>query len=196
MAEITGPQIPKHTEYAAQSDIPFQKVDHLGQGAYGVVDKVQQGSCFYARKTFTVYKHLRRKLLEQISREIKMITSIEHTHAVRLVETYACKLEYAMIMEPVADGNLAEFIHDMAEEPRDSDRLGMMSEWFGCLVAGMAHLHSRNIHHRDVKPQNILYLDRKILFTDFGIARDFVEKTHTGTYGCGRNKKLLGSGAG
>lgn len=179
MAENITSTTPKHTEYDAQSDIPFQKVDHLGKGAYGIVDKVQRGSQFYARKTFTIYKHQKRKLLDQISQEVKMITAIQHIHAVRLVETYACKLEYAMIMTPVADGNLADYIHDMAEGPRDHDRLRMIPAWFGCLLSAMSYLHEKNIHHRDVKPQNILHLGQNILFTDFGIAREFVEKTHT-----------------
>lgn len=59
-------------------------------------------------------------------------------------------------------------------------RLDLIPGWFGCLVSGMAYIHARNIHHRDVKPQNILYMNQRVLFHDFGIAGEFEEQTQTG----------------
>ena len=93
-----------------------------------------------------------------------------------------------MIMEPVANGNLAEFIHDLADGDRDSERLDSIPKWFGCLASGMAYLHAKNIHHRDVKSQNILYMNQIVLFTDFGIAREFEEQTRTGSTTVTRNR--------
>lgn len=167
----------KHTEYAAEFDVPFHKIKHLGRGAYGVVDKVQRGSEIYARKTFTVYKHQKRRMLKEIAHEIRLISSIKHVHIVSLVETYTCGLEYAMIMEPVADGDLAEFLHDLADGSASLDLRNLIPGWFGCLLAGLAYLHDRHIHHRDIKPQNLLHYGERVLFIDFGIAREFTEET-------------------
>ena len=45
------------------------------------------------------------------------------------------------------------------------------------LFAGLEHLHSHNLVHRDVKPANILCMDqRQIKLTDFGLAGE-----HCGT---------------
>ncbi|KAI4102234.1 MAG: hypothetical protein LQ339_004759 [Xanthoria mediterranea] len=50
---------------------------------------------------------------------------------------------------------------------------------FGCLSKGLAHIHSNNIRHKDIKPANILYekaFDNhgpRLLWADFGLAYDF-----------------------
>jgi serine/threonine protein kinase/autonomous glycyl radical cofactor GrcA len=170
----------QHTDFNEESDIPFKKIKRLGQGGFGVVDKVMRDSQYYARKTFTLSKFKKSKMQDEISHEIAIANAIDHIHAVRIVETYACDLEYAIILEPVADGNLEEYLHDMNDGTRDDHFLEMIPKWFGCLAGGMAYLHARNIHHRDIKPQNILYLGGHILFTDFGISKEFKEKTLTG----------------
>jgi serine/threonine protein kinase len=44
-------------------------------------------------------------------------------------------------------------------------------------------LHKQNIRHKDIKPSNILVHGGNILFTDFGLALDFADKTGSTTTG-------------
>ena len=102
--------------------------------------------------------------------------SVNHLHAVRLVETYLCGREYGMIMVPAADRNLAEYLEDTASISLPDPYI---PQWFGCLVSGLAYLHERNIIHHDIKPHNILCHGGNILFADFGISRTFEGDTLT-----------------
>ena len=177
----------KHFSYENEEQIPFKKIKHLGRGSFGIVDEVMRVSGsnepiqIYARKTFSIRAWRREKTLAEIKSEIDVAKSLDHIHVVKLVETYACHREYAMIMEPVGESNLEEFLQEMSEDDREPARLELIQSWFACLVGGVKYLHSHQIHHRDIKPQNILVLGNKILYTDFGISQEFKERTLTGS---------------
>jgi serine/threonine protein kinase len=104
-----------HYDYSNHDQIPFQHVQSLGFGSYGTVDAVKRSSDsqeakLYARKVFFL---TRAANLDKILQEIKIARNLKHEHIVRLVETYQCKLTYAMIMEPVADGNLEYYLSSL-----------------------------------------------------------------------------------
>ncbi len=78
--------------------------------------------------------------------------------------TYELGNEYAIIMDPRADGNLED--HLVANTPAAHK----ISQWFRCLLGGVAYLHENGIRHRDIKPNNILVYGPTVLLTDFGIS--------------------------
>jgi serine/threonine protein kinase len=54
---------------------------------------------------------------------------------------------------------------------------------FGCLSAALQYMHRERIRHRDIKPGNILVHGASLVFTDFGISRDFSELSSSLTNG-------------
>ncbi|OCK73089.1 kinase-like protein, partial [Lepidopterella palustris CBS 459.81] len=78
-----------------------------------------------------------------------------------------------IIMSPAADCNLAGYYDRCVEKDYSSDMLEPIKMWFSCLSAGLGYLHANRIRHKDIKPQNILVKDGNVLFTDFGITKDF-----------------------
>jgi serine/threonine protein kinase len=73
-------------------------------------------------------------------------------------------------MSPVADMDLSAYL-----SCADVTRYGVLRTFFGCLARALEFLHSQGIRHKDIKPGNILVYGRNILFTDFGLALDFMD---------------------
>ena len=45
-----------------------------------------------------------------------------------------------------------------------------------CIVEAVEHVHKKNIVHRDIKPNNLLFTDKGyLMLSDFGLATDLKE---------------------
>lgn len=184
----------KHSVYTKRNEIPYIHVDNLGHGSFGIVDSVQLrpvsrpgcDSQLYARKTIRVSYWDSKSQISQIITETQIASKLRHRHIVRVVATYECCREYGIVMEPVAENDLHEFlaILDSTETPADrTQSCILLQKWTGCLIAVMEFLHSHKIKHKDVKPANILVRGDNVLITDFGIARAVNDESTTASIG-------------
>ncbi|OCL13411.1 kinase-like protein, partial [Glonium stellatum] len=89
-------------------------------------------------------------------------------------------ISLALIMSPVADCNLFEFLADVRSSPR---KKSLLRSFFGCLTASLAYLHNAQIRHKDIKPQNILVKENNVLLADFGLSIDWSESKRGTTEG-------------
>jgi ankyrin repeat protein/serine/threonine protein kinase len=175
----------QHYEYSRSSEVPFKTIKYLGKGTFGVVDEVEGVSKpfrahVYARKMIWIPPRKSAEKIASIQNEVKVAKKANHVHLVRLVATYVCGKEYAMIMEPVAEQNLGEYLAGLDCKLLDQEGFRLRDQllpWFGCLVSATNYLHLKNIRHRDIKPSNILILAGKIFLTDFGISKELPGET-------------------
>ena len=106
--------------------------------------------------------------------EIKVLSKIAgDDHLIKVSATYTDKKYLVMLLEPVADQNLKQYMNkgpldSMAEQNR-------FRTYFGCLAHTIRFLHDSSMEtlHKDIKPENILLKDGHLILTDFGTAFDW-----------------------
>jgi hypothetical protein len=175
----------QHGHFKDSNDVPLRRIGELGKGGSGYVDHLISTVTYqeYARKLISRGKTFRRdkKILHDFEKELShpKRLSQSHRHVVKLVASYTEPRYVAILMCPVAECNLAEFM----ELPNINDRLWLLRGFFGCLISAVGFLHDNKIRHKDVKPSNILLRDNDVYLTDFGISVDWTEFGHSTTEG-------------
>jgi serine/threonine protein kinase len=189
VSDLENGELGSHMNFNAKESIPFESRGELEHGAFGAVDKVVSlvSRKIYARKL--IY----RRALFPVPRaaqtmaayvsELEILKRLKHHHAVELVGSYTDKSTLGLIMTPVADCNLAEYLTLAGSPDGVGRRRSHLRDFFGCLSNALAYLHNSKIRHKDIKPQNILVKRHHVLFTDFGLARDLVDASGGTTEG-------------
>jgi serine/threonine protein kinase/ankyrin repeat protein len=148
-----------------------------------VVDKVVSKATgrVYARKRIRrrTFGHdsQAQKIYENELHALKKVG--DHDHLIKIRATYTDKKYLAMLLEPVADRNLKEFMEHANELTVEGK--SQLRTYFGCLAHTIAFLHNLQVLHKDIKPENILLKDGHLVLTDFGTAFDWSNREQSMT---------------
>ncbi|XP_051571133.1 myosin light chain kinase, smooth muscle-like isoform X1 [Myxocyprinus asiaticus] len=115
------------------------------------------------------YKGRRAKEREAARKEIELMNFLHHPKLVQCLAAYDNKPEIVMVMEYVAGGELFERIVDDSFEHTEASSVGYIRQ----ILEGIQYMHQQNIIHLDLKPENIVCVDRtggQIKIIDFGLA--------------------------
>lgn len=151
-------------------------VEKLGQGAYATVYKAhhETNGGDFAVKVISREKISSTKLHQNLEQEISIMKRITHENVVRLFGTFTSKNNIYLVLEYCGGGDLQLFIrkNKRLEEP-------VARRFLIQLARGLHYLHSEDIIHRDIKPQNLLLSESSsnavIKFADFGFAKHLHE---------------------
>jgi serine/threonine protein kinase len=128
---------------------------------------------WFALKTFRRY-HARRFLNDKraFENEVSIMSRLSsHTHIIKVRGSYICDRELGILMSPVAsDGDLGAYLARVFDSGMTNEQAVILNRAFGCLTSGLAYIHKHTIRHKDIKPQNILIHDGRVIYTDFGIS--------------------------
>ncbi|KAJ9662256.1 hypothetical protein H2201_006187 [Coniosporium apollinis] len=166
----------KHRHFSDPTELPFTKIAELGRGGFGFVDHVVStiSSREYARKRILRGKtfHNDQKVLKDFENELSNLKRLSHYHIVTLVGSYTDRRSVCLLMAPVADCNLKQYLDAGLRKERRS----LLRTFFGCLSSAVRYLHENKVRHKDIKPQNILVKGGDhVYLTDFGLSLNWSE---------------------
>ena len=116
--------------------------------------------------------------MQKFRNEINILSKVDHPNIIRLYEIFEDSRYISIIMELCEGGDLFQKINELAEKDKSFSEKEAV-KIFKQLISAVSYCHSQGICHRDLKPQNIVFLnkspDSPIKIIDFGLSKIFGE---------------------
>ncbi|KAM6920692.1 death-associated protein kinase 3 [Lycodopsis pacificus] len=156
-------------------ELYYEMEEELGSGQFAIVRKCKEKttSIEYAAK-FIKKRRLsssrRGVSREEIEREVNILREIQHSNIITLHDIFENKADVILILELVSGGELFDFLAEKESLTEEE-----ATQFLKQILDGVQYLHSKRIAHFDLKPENIMLLDKnvpnpRIKLIDFGIA--------------------------
>ena len=144
-----------HLEIPEEEPLPFEFIYEYGpDGAYSNATKTRHAftGMHYAHKE-------QREGRQDLRLEILQLKKLSNRHIVQFVGSYQRGNKYGIILNPIATTDLLKLLGLYSRNGFDyrTTLKPIILTTFGCLSRGLAHIHGRNMCHKDIKPSNILY---------------------------------------
>lgn len=147
----------------------YKLLEQIGRGSYGEVWRAEAPGGFEA-----ALKIMHRPAgHEDVKRELQALEAIKRLHHPFLLATTAYwqgKDQLIIAMELAHDN-----LYNRVQQCKDSGLMGIPEKellgYFHEAAKALDYLHANNVHHRDVKPANLLLQSGHMKVADFGLAR-------------------------
>ena len=105
----------------------------------------------------------------ELTKEAELLLSLRHPHIIHLEDIFADNKRLFLVMELSSGGDLFDRIVKKKSYPEHEAKIVMTQ-----ILQAMAYLHEQNIAHRDIRPENIMLMNKEsdveVKLTDFGLA--------------------------
>ncbi|XP_073705989.1 death-associated protein kinase 3 [Garra rufa] len=156
-------------------ELYYEMGEELGSGQFAIVRKCKEKS----NGTEYAAKFIKKRRLsssrrgvsrEEIEREVNILREIQHSNIITLHDIFENKTDVILILELVSGGELFDFLAEKESLTEEE-----ATQFLKQILDGVHYLHSKRIAHFDLKPENIMLLDKnvpnpRIKLIDFGIA--------------------------
>ncbi|KAE9963811.1 hypothetical protein BLS_008897 [Venturia inaequalis] len=150
----------------------YNVVGHVGRGAFAIVYKLatKRDGHFFAAKELDKKRFIKNGRLDQrLDNELQIMKSITHPNVVQYIGYHDYVDHLYIIMEYVPCGDLQVYLTKHAYLPEAESKI--MSRQ---VLEALRYLHSKQITHRDIKPDNILIASHDpftVKLSDFGLSK-------------------------
>ena len=157
----------------------FYFCKNLGKGKFGIVSLIHNNKNFYAMKAVKRKDAEKQKILiKYFITERNILLRLDHPFIMKLVKTYKNKDNIFYMTEYINGRVLSKFLE--TREPKDIKNIYLTQFYLSFLFITLNYLNSKNICHRDLKPDNLM-IDEKgyIKLIDFGTSIEIKNYTST-----------------
>jgi serine/threonine protein kinase len=137
----------------------YKVLSILGSGGFGTVFKVESSTGeIFADKVTRV---------TSIS-EIDLMVRLEHPNLIHAHEAFCDEMNFTHIILPLADKTLKSYLTENRKRPGLNPE--KMIRWFYEILSAMIFLKDCGYYHCDLKPDNILICNDRVLVADLGLS--------------------------
>ena len=161
----------------------FELVEQIGVGGFATVHK---GVDRHTNELVAVKEVDKTQYFpadSSLEREVYILSEVRHENIIGLICTYVAPAKVFIVTELASGGELLERVTEDGSFS-ESDARAVVYQ----ILNGVEYLHSKNIVHRDLKLENILFSNRTssamVKIADFGLARFFADDSELRTI-CG-----------
>jgi serine/threonine protein kinase len=169
----------------AQAEMEKASMQPLnGRSALIVMDKTESSSMeatsladgtqpIYAMKSIH-YNLIKDKVfVDELLNEVAVLKALDHPHIVRIQETFDYKSQLYVVMEVCSGGDL------YTRDPYTEEQAARI---ISAVLSAVSYMHQRNVIHRDIKYENILFANdspmASVKLIDFGLSQEMKEHEH------------------
>ncbi|GKV46816.1 hypothetical protein SLEP1_g53779 [Rubroshorea leprosula] len=160
---------PMHSSKDRTSIDDFEIIKPISRGAFGRVflAKKRTTGDLFAIKVLKKADMVRKNAVESILAERDILISVRNPFVVRFFYSFTCRENLYLVMEYLNGGDLYSLLRNLGCLDEDVARV-----YIAEVVLALEYLHSLNVVHRDLKPDNLLIAhDGHIKLTDFGLSK-------------------------
>ena len=161
----------------------YRLLDRLGAGSFGEVYRALAPD-----GELVAVKWLNRTLSDQaVQRELdslRTIGQLAHPYLLRTRAHHVLDGRLVLIMD-LANGSLSDRLRQCRDAGLPAVPVDELLPYFRQAAAGLDYLHQHKVTHRDIKPQNLLFLKGRAQLADFGLAREQDSSTALTSLICG-----------
>jgi serine/threonine protein kinase len=120
----------------------------------------------YAMKSIHLNRVNDDTFVQELKNEIAILKKLDHPHIVRPLETYHYRHQIFIVMEHCSGGDL------YSRDPYTEEEAARI---ISSILSAVSYLHANNVAHRDLKYENILFVNTspkaEIKLIDFGLSK-------------------------
>ena len=152
----------------------FLKIQELGSGAFSKVFRVENK---LTKEIFACKELIKSKIKDEkkFRNEINIMSKCDHPNIAKLIEIYDDKRHYEIIMEECCGGTLTERLFKKMDDEGATFSEQEAAIIFKQIISAINYCHAQGIVHRDLKMENVLFVDREdnldIKIIDFGLGQ-------------------------
>ncbi|KAJ7982559.1 putative Kinase [Quillaja saponaria] len=147
----------------------FEILRPISRGAFGRVFLARKRATgdLFAIKVLKKADMICKNAVESILAERDILISLRNPFVVRFFYSFTCRDNLYLVMEYLNGGDLYSLLRNLGCLDEDMARV-----YIAEVVLALEYLHSLNVVHRDLKPDNLLISqDGHIKLTDFGLSQ-------------------------